>query len=238
VQKILVVEDYSAVRDLLKHVLAAEEMEAVAVEDGEAALRRLRSEAGAFDFVLLDLMLPGMDGASVCQKIRKGVAGNANRDLPVLMLTARDDETSVVVGLEVGADDYITKPFKPSELVIRVRAHLRRRHNYAKGANNKQYKHKFVDLELDFLKRQVLLKGKPVGLTAKEFEVLELLVTHPGQVYSRQETMNHLSNGHLSSNSRAVDMCIQNIRRKIEPDPKTPRYLQTVRGFGYKFAER
>ena len=124
--KILLVEDNSAVRDLLRHILTTEEMEAVTVEDGEAALKRLRSDAGSFDFVLLDLMLPGMDGTSVCQEIRKGAAGSANTDLPILMLTARDNETSVVVGLEVGADDYITKPFSPRELTIRMRAHLRR----------------------------------------------------------------------------------------------------------------
>ena len=153
------------------------------------------------------------------------------------MLTARDDEINVVVSLEVGADDYITKPFRPSELVSRVRAHLRRRRMDAKGAVDEQRKLEFPGLELDLLKRQVFVGGNPVMLTAKEFEVLALLASHPGWVYNREQIMRHLYGGDFFGEARAADVHIQHIRKKIEPDSKNPRYVQTVRGFGYKFAE-
>ncbi len=235
--KILIVEDDPAVRDVVKHALSREGMETQAVGDGEAALERLRGEAEPFDLVVLDVMLPGMDGINVCREIRAGEAGSASSDVPIVMLTARDDEINVVVSLEVGADDYITKPFRPSELVSRVRAHLRRRRMDAKGAVDEQRKLEFPGLELDLLKRQVFVGGNPVVLTAKEFEVLALLASHPGWVYNREQIMRHLYGGDFFGEARAADVHIQHIRKKIEPDPKNPRYVQTVRGFGYKFAE-
>ena len=236
--KILIVEDDPAVRDVVNHALSREGMATVAVEDGETALERLRREAEPFDLVVLDIMLPGMDGISVCREIRTGEAGSASRDVPLLMLTARDDEINVVVGLEVGADDYMTKPFRPSELVSRVRAHLRRRHLDLKGATGEQQKLEFAGLELDLPRRQVFVGGKPVALTAKEFEVLELLASHPGWVYSREQIMRHLyGGGEFFGEARAADVHVQHIRKKIEADPKNPRYVQTVRGFGYKFTE-
>ena len=236
--KILIVEDDPAVRDVVKHALSREGMETLAVEDGEAALERLREDVEPFDLVVLDVMLPGMDGISVCREIRAGEAGNASSEVPVVMLTARDDEINVVVGLEVGADDYITKPFRPSELVGRVRAHLRRRRIDLKSATDEQRKLEFPGLELDLPRRQVFVGGKPVALTAKEFEVLELLASHPGWVYSREQIMRHLyGGGEFFGEARAADVHVQHIRKKIEADPKNPRYVQTIRGFGYKFAE-
>ncbi|MDQ3834516.1 MAG: response regulator transcription factor [Actinomycetota bacterium] len=236
--KILIVEDDPAVRDVVKHALSREGMETLAVEDGEAALQRLREDVEPFDLVVLDVMLPGMDGISVCREIRAGEAGSASSEVPVVMLTARDDEINVVVGLEVGADDYITKPFRPSELVGRVRAHLRRRRIDLKSATDEQRKLEFPGLELDLPRRQVFVGGKPVALTAKEFEVLELLASHPGWVYSREQIMRHLyGGGEFFGEARAADVHVQHIRKKIEADPKNPRYVQTIRGFGYKFAE-
>ena len=236
--KILIVEDDPAVRDVVNHALSREGMATVTVEDGEAALERLRREAEPFDLVVLDIMLPGMDGISVCREIRTGEAGSASSEVPVVMLTARDDEINVVVGLEVGADDYITKPFRPSELVGRVRAHLRRRRIDLKSATDEQRKLEFPGLELDLPRRQVFVGGKPVALTAKEFEVLELLASHPGWVYSREQIMRHLyGGGEFFGEARAADVHVQHIRKKIEADPKNPRYVQTIRGFGYKFAE-
>jgi len=188
--------------------------------------------------VILDIILPGMDGISLCRKLREGAAGLALTDVPILILTARDDETSVVVGLEVGADDYVTKPFRPRELVSRARAHLRRQnHLAARNGATETRKLNFPGLEVDLFRRQVLSGGSPVELTAKEFEVLALLASHPGRVYSREQIMRHLWNGNFFGEPRAADVHVQHIRSKIEPDPKNPHYVQTVRGMGYRFAE-
>jgi DNA-binding response OmpR family regulator len=176
-----------------------------------------------------------MDGICVCQELRNG--DSPSTDAPVLILTARDDETSVVVGLEVGADDYVTKPFRPRELVSRVRAHLRRRRLDSRAAPQEERSTlEFAGLQVDLFGRQVLADGESVELTAKEFDVLLLLASHPGRVYSREQIMRHLWNGEFFGEARAADVHIQHIRKKIEADPKNPRYIQTVRGAGYKFA--
>lgn len=231
--RILIVEDDPAVRDVVEHSLSREGMNTLAVADGESALARLRDDAEPFDLVVLDVMLPGMDGVEVCREIR---ARGAAKDVTILMLTARDDETSVVVGLEVGADDYVTKPFSPRQLVSRVRAHLRRRRLSSKSAEQ-QRQLEFPGLMLDLLRRQISVEGTPVELTAKEFDVLALLAGHPGRVYGREQIMRHLWDGDFFGEPRAVDVHVQHIRGKIEPDPKNPRYLQTVRGVGYRFAQ-
>ena len=233
--KVFLVEDDPAVRDVVEHALVREGMQTEVIGDGEAALEHLRS-ADPYDLVILDVMLPGMDGVSVCRELRGGQAGPALVDVPIIMLTARDDETSVVVGLEVGADDYITKPFRPRELVSRVRAHLRRqRRNARAGAEHSKLE--FPGLEVDPLKRLVLSGGDPVELTAKEFDVLALLASHPGRVYTREQIMRHLWDGDFYGEPRAADVHVQHIRKKIEPDPNKPRYVQTVRGAGYRFAD-
>jgi two-component system, OmpR family, alkaline phosphatase synthesis response regulator PhoP len=233
--KVFLVEDDPAVRDVVEHALVREGMQTEVIGDGEAALEHLRS-AEPYDLVILDVMLPGMDGVSLCRELRGGQAGPALVDVPIIMLTARDDETSVVVGLEVGADDYITKPFRPRELVSRVRAHLRRqRRNARAGAEHSKLE--FPGLEVDPLKRLVLSGGDPVELTAKEFDVLALLASHPGRVYTREQIMRHLWDGDFYGEPRAADVHVQHIRKKIEPDPNKPRYVQTVRGTGYRFAD-
>ncbi len=229
--KVLVVEDEPAVRDVVEHALSREGIETAAVGDGEAALERLRGQE-TFDLVILDVMLPGMDGVSVCRELR---AGQANRDVPVLMLTARDDETSVVVGLEVGADDYVTKPFRPRELVSRVRAHLRRRRMEADPGPGRRLE--FPGLKMDLLRREVVGQDGVAPLTAKEFEVLAFLASSPGRVYSREQIMRHLWDGDFFGEARAADVHVQHIRKKVEPDPQNPRYVLTVRGVGYKFAD-
>src|SRR5919206_2463423 len=161
--KVCVVEDDPAVRDVVEHALVREGMEVKALGDGETALEHLR-EAEPFDLVILDVMLPEMDGISLCRKLREGDAGPALTDVPVIMLTARDDETSVVVGLEVGADDYVTKPFRPRELVSRVRAHLRRRRLDSKTAPQEQSRLEFPGLRVDLFGRRVIAEGEPVEL--------------------------------------------------------------------------
>jgi DNA-binding response OmpR family regulator len=222
---ILIVEDDLAVRDIVQIALEREGMSVEAVGDGESALKRFRS-AGTFDLVLLDIMLPGIDGISLCQELRK------SSDVPVVMLTARDGERSVVLGLEVGADDYVTKPISPLEVVSRVRAHLRRRR-----MNAPDQRLTFPGLVIDLLRRQVWVGENRVDLTAAEFEVLSSLAAHPGWVYSRQQIMEQLWDGEFYGELRTADVHVRNIRRKIETDPRKPRYILTVRGMGYKFAE-
>ena len=222
---ILLVEDDLAVRDIVQIALEREGMSVEAVGDGESALKRFRS-AGAFDLVVLDIMLPGIDGISLCQELRK------SSDVPVVMLTARDGERSVVLGLEVGADDYITKPISPLEVVSRVRAHLRRRR-----MNAPDQRLAFPGLAIDLLRRQVWVGENRVDLTAAEFEGLSSLAAHPGWVYSRQQIMEQLWDGEFYGELRTVDVHVRNIRSKIETDPRKPRYILTVRGMGYKFAE-
>ena len=234
--RVLIVEDDPAVRDVVEHALTREGMDVKTFGDGEATLEYLGG-AEPFDLVILDVMLPGMDGISLCRELRAGSAGPTLTEVPVIMLTARDDETSVVVGLEVGADDYVTKPFRPRELVSRVRAHLRRQRLLTKSAAAETRKLEFPGLEVDLFRRQVLSDGNQVELTAKEFEVLALLASHPGRVYSREQIMRHLWDGDFFGEPRAADVHVQHIRSKIEPDPKNPRYVQTVRGMGYRFAE-
>jgi two-component system alkaline phosphatase synthesis response regulator PhoP len=222
---ILIVEDDPAVRDIVQIALEREGMNVEAVGDGEAALRRLRS-ASSFDLVVLDIMLPGIDGISLCQELRK------SSDMPVIMLTAREGERSVVLGLEVGADDYVTKPVSPLEMVSRVRAHLRRRRIDAPDQRLV-----FPGLVMDLLRRQVWVGENRVDLTAAEFEVLRFLAAHPGWVYSRQQIMEQLWDGDFYGEVRTADVHVRNIRRKIETDPRDPCYVLTVRGMGYKFAE-
>ena len=226
--RVLIVEDDKAMRDMVGYALADEGMEVEAVADGESALEIFFS-SGPFDLVILDIMLPGIDGISVCKELTSA------SDVPVVMLTARDDETSVVVGLEVGADDYITKPFSHRELVSRVRATLRRRRIDARAS--KQERLEFPGLMIDLARRQVVAQGTPVDLTAAQFDILLLLASHPGWVYGRGQIMETVWGTEFSGDSRAADMQIRNIREKIEPDPKNPRYVLTVRGMGYKFAE-
>jgi two-component system, OmpR family, alkaline phosphatase synthesis response regulator PhoP len=227
--RVLIVEDDAAMRDMVGYALAEEGMEVEAVSDGERALE-IFSSSGPFDVVILDVMLPGIDGITVCKELTSA------SDVPVVMLTARDDETSVVVGLEVGADDYITKPFSHRELVSRVRATLRRRRIDAR-ASSKQERLEFPGLMIDLARRQVVAQGAPVDLTTAQFDILVLLARHPGRVYGRGQIMETVWGSEFSGDSRAADMQISNIREKIEPDPKNPRHVLTVRGIGYKFAE-
>ncbi len=229
--RVLIVEDDPAVRDVVEYALAREGMETKTVASGKAATELLFSDA-SFDLVILDLMLPDTDGITLCQELRS--ADCSLRDVPVIMVTARDDETSVVVGLEVGADDYVTKPFSPRQLVSRVRAHLRRRKLDSRYPERRL---EFPGLTIDLLRREVLAEGGPVELTSREFEVLALLASRPGRIYHREQIMAHLWNGDFYGEARAADVHVQHIRKKIEPDPKNPKFIETVRGAGYRFAE-
>jgi DNA-binding response OmpR family regulator len=231
VPRVLIVEDDAAMRDMVGYALAEEGMEVEAVADGESALE-IFSSSGPFDVVILDVMLPGIDGVTVCKEL------TSKSDVPVVMLTARDDETSVVVGLEVGADDYVTKPFSHRELVSRIRATLRRRRIDARASSGQGRLLEFPGLTIDPARRRVVAQGAPVDLTTAQFDILLLLASHPGRVYGRGQIMQTVWGGDFSGDSRAADMQISNIREKVEPDPKNPRHVLTVRGAGYRFAER
>src|SRR3954470_9194809 len=192
--KILIVEDDPAVRDVLKIALEREGMTVEAVGDGEAALKRFRL-TNSLDLVVLDIMLPDIDGITLCQELRR------SSDVPVIMLTAREGERNVVLGLEVGADDYVTKPVSPAEVVSRVRAQLRRRRMDAQAAN---LKYEFSDLVVDLSRREVWVRGDRVELTTTEFEILSLLAAHPGWVYSRQQIMQQLWDGDFYGEARSA----------------------------------
>lgn len=225
--RILLVEDDIAISSILERAFEREGMKVEAVGDGEAALKSFRS-SGSFDLVLLDIMLPDTNGIAVCQTLRK------SSDVPIVMLTARSGEENVVMGLEVGADDYIKKPVGPTEVVSRVRAHLRRRRMDGRASDRKLT---FPDLVIDPLRRQVLVHENLIDLTATEFEILSFLAASPGRVYNRDQIMQHLWDGEFYGEPRTADVHVQHIRKKIEPDPKNPTYIKTVRGIGFKFAD-
>ncbi len=204
--KIMIVEDEPAVRDILKIALEREGMTVEAVRDGETALRSFRS-AGPMDLVVLDIMLPGMDGLTLCQELRR------SSDVPIIMLTAREGERNVVVGLEVGADDYVTKPASPTEVVSRVRAQLRRRMD-ARAAN---LKYEFPGLVVDLSRRQVWAGEERVDLTSTEFEILGFLAAHPGWVYSREQIMRQLWDGDFYPRSAPSFRRVDNIADSRDP---------------------
>jgi two-component system, OmpR family, response regulator RegX3 len=221
--RILVVEDEPALSDAVGYALRGEGYEVEAVEDGEAAISAACD--GPFDLLVLDLMLPGVSGIEVCRRLRSESA------IPILMLTARDAEVDRVLGLEAGADDYVTKPFSMSELLARVRAILRRRELDAHEAHPTR---DVGGIHLDLERYEATVDGEQVQLTQSELKLLALLSRDPGRVYSRREIMQHLWESDYIGDARAADLHISNIRRKIERDPENPERLQTVRGAGYK----
>jgi DNA-binding response OmpR family regulator len=177
--------------------------------------------------VVLDLMLPAMDGWEVCRVLRR------ETDIPIIMLTARAEESDQIIGLELGADDYVTKPFSPRALVARVRALLRR----AQGRLRPPAMLRAGGLEIDLEGHRVSLDGSPLHLTPTEFKLLAALVQHPGQLFSRDQLIDHLHGMALDNFDRSIDSHIKNLRRKLEPDPAHPRYIETVYGAGYRFIE-
>ncbi len=222
-ETILVVDDEPKIAQLARDYLEKSGFKVLTSGDGQQALAITRQEHP--DLIVLDLMLPGMDGLDVCRAIRR------ESDVPIIMLTARAEETDQLIGLELGADDYITKPFSPRALVARVRALLRR----AGGNLLQQETIRIGDLELDLRRKQLCLKGEIIHLTRSEFLLLETLVKHPGQPLSREQLLEKLHGVVFDGVDRSVDSHIKNLRRKIEPDPADPIYIQTVYGFGYKF---
>jgi len=234
--RVLVVEDEPHIRELVCLHLGLEGYQCDAVGDGPTALER--AESAHFDLLVLDLMLPGLDGLALCRAVRNG---RANRDVPILMLTARREESDKVLGLESGADDYLTKPFGVRELVARARALLRRpprapQTSEAKGESSDQPVH-VHDVAIDPARRRVRVAGRDVELTDQEFRLLYLLATHAGIVFSREALLSKIWRGDTFVTVRSVDTLVKRLRRRIESNPKDPQLLLTVWGVGYKFAD-
>lgn len=230
-RRVLVVEDDRHIRELVCLHLGLEGHDCEEAVSGTDALRLAQEKP--FDLVVLDLMLPGVDGITVCRAIRRQ---GPNRDVPILMLTARHDESDKVVGLESGADDYLTKPFGVRELVARVAALLRRVRTPA-GADDDAKPLAVHGLEIDPSRRSVRVRGTPVEVTRQEFSLLYVLASHPGIVFTRERLLARVWQGQAYVTERSVDTLIKRLRRKIETDPSSPRLLQTVWGDGYKFAD-
>ena len=228
-EHILIVEDDPAIAAFVQTALEREGYTAEIASRGDQALAR--SAARPPDLILLDWMLPGMDGLQICQAIRKGPGY-----IPIIMLTAKDDDVDKIVGLEVGADDYITKPFKVRELLARVHAILRLAQHAADAAiHTLHFAAGEFRLEVDLDGRTVTLQGQPVSLTPKEFDLLALLASHPGRVFGRETLLEKVWGFEYIGESRTVDVHMQRLRQKIEPDPRQPVFLMTVRNIGYKF---
>jgi DNA-binding response OmpR family regulator len=226
IPRVLIVDDEPIVRDVLTRYLSKGGFRVDSAEDGEAALEQFAAEPP--DLVLLDLMLPGVDGVEVFTRIR------ADHDTPVIMLTARGEETDRVVGLEIGADDYIAKPFSPREVVARVRAVLRRS-PAADDARREDGPIRFDGGEIDPAARNVTVRGRPVSLTPKEFDLLFFLARNPGRVFDRLELLEELWDFAFDGDPATVTVHIRRLREKIERDPSHPRNLVTVWGAGYRF---
>ena len=222
--RILVVDDEPNIVELVKYTHSREGYEVITSYDGHDAVEKARTAAP--DLVVLDLMLPYVDGLEVCRVLRR------ESSVPILMLTAKDTEQDRVLGLELGADDYVTKPFSPRELVARVRAILRRA---ARDASPSEAPVGVAGLLLDPKTHEVRLRERLVDLTTKEFDVLRLLMSHPNQVFTRDFLLEHIWGYEYFGSTRTVDMHISRLREKIEDDPVAPTYIMTVRGVGYKF---
>jgi two-component system response regulator RegX3 len=225
VARVLVVEDEESFSDALSYMLRKEGFEVSVAETGPAALTEF-DRTGA-DIVLLDLMLPEMSGTEVCRQLR------TRSQVPIIMVTARDSEIDKVVGLEIGADDYVTKPYSPRELVARVRAVLRRRSVAESAESSSQLSVGPVRMDVD--RHVVTVNGEPVQLPLKEFELLELLLRNAGRVLTRGQLIDRIWGADYVGDTKTLDVHVKRLRSKVEPVPSNPRYIVTVRGLGYKF---
>ena len=230
-QKILVVEDEPDISKLVSYNLAQERFKVLTAEDGEQALKVIQREKP--NLVVLDLMLPGLSGMEVCKILRERPE---TAKLPILMLTAKAGEADRIVGLEMGADDYLAKPFSPREMVARVRAILRRANNAAHAEAPPAYDR--GGLKIDFTTYEVFVRGKTVKLTLKEFELLRFLVHNPNRVLSRDQLLDRVWGGETFVTPRTVDVHIRRLRKAIEKDDSKPKWILTLRGVGYKFDEK
>ena len=251
-KKVLIVDDEQSILTLLEYNLTQAGYEVVTAMDGKIAYKLIKKEA--FDFIILDIMLPGMDGMDVCRRVRQD-----RIKTPILMLTAKDDEYDKIIGLELGADDYMTKPFSPREVLARIKAIFRRTDNEVdlegkylsasetqEEAQKPQVMNELEEDEADAVVRvgeleiysdryEVKIADKEIDVTPKEFELLLYMATRKGRILSRDQLLSRIWNFDYAGETRIVDVHISHLREKIEKDTKNPEYIKTVRGFGYKF---
>ncbi|MFB5192869.1 response regulator transcription factor [Alicyclobacillus fastidiosus] len=232
---VLIVDDEESIRTLVEYNFQRSGFDVEAVGDGKAAYDILRTRAEKFDLVVLDLMLPGMDGMEVCRKLRQ-----ENVAVPIILLTARDEEVDLVLGLELGADDYVTKPFSPRELVARARAVLRRSEAVEPESRPATLQSKVLksgNIELDVSRHEVRVNGEILEFTPKEFELLQYFMENPEHVLSRDQLLDRVWGYSSATDTRIVDVHVSHLREKIEHNSKNPMYIRTVRGIGYKFSD-
>lgn len=224
---ILVVDDEEPIQELLRFNLEKEGYLVCVAKDGQEALKQVENDQP--DLLVLDLMLPGMDGLEVCRKLR---SNPKFQQIPIIMLTAKGEEIDKVLGLEFGADDYMTKPFSPRELLARIKARLRRLNS------QEEVDAQIIsrgELRVDVTGFRVHVRGEETELTPKEFELLRVLVAHPGKVYSRDELLERIWGYEYDGDTRTVDVHVRHLRLKVERDPSNPEYIETLRGIGYRF---
>jgi DNA-binding response OmpR family regulator len=224
-KRILIIDDEPLIIESVSYNLKQEGYDVITAGDGESGLQLALSTD--VDLILLDLMLPGLNGMEICRSIRK------HSEVPIIMLTAKEGEIDRILGLELGADDYVTKPFSMRELQARIKSVLKRMNPGSKTPESKTLD--FGDLSLDLPGHEVSVKGQVVDLSSKEYELLRILANHPGQVLTREQLLNLVWGSDFYGDSRTVDVHIRWLREKIEENPGEPKYIQTVRGVGYKF---
>lgn len=229
--QILVVDDEASIRELLTFNLKKNGYEVTAAADGREALAKV----AGMDLVLLDIMLPEVDGLEVCRRLK---ADPQTSGIPIIMLTAKTEEIDRVLGLELGADDYVVKPFSMRELLARVKAVLRRSAKESQSEKGREEMLKIGGLRLDFSSYQAWLHDEPIALTPKEYELLKLLVTNPGRAFTRDELLERIWGYEYYGDTRTVDVHIRHLRAKLKDDENISKAIETVRGIGYRFARR
>lgn len=232
-KKILIVDDEESIRTLLSYNLAQSNFETITAEDGEEAIQKIVAEQP--DLVLLDLMLPKIDGIDVCKQLR-----HDNNRVPIIMLTARGEEPDKILGLEIGADDYMTKPFSPREVIARVKAVLRRTHDADSSMNRTSVNATLTEGDLIVYpeRYEATLKGEALSLTPKEFELLVYFMRHKNRVLTRDQLLQAVWDYSFVGDTRIVDVHVSHLREKIEENTRKPQYIKTIRGIGYKFEEQ
>jgi len=226
--RILVADDEPSVRESVGYALAQDGFDVDVARDGNEAAEKVSGDAVHYDLLILDIMMPGPSGLDICREVRSRSA------VPIILLTAKDAEVDKVVGLEVGADDYVTKPFSVRELLGRVRAQLRRR-ELDRGPLNQAVRIEAGPVAIDLVRHVAMVREVPINLTRSEFQLLRLLVSRPGEVFARRQIMEELWQTEFDGDERACDVHISNLRQKVERDPQRPELVVTVRGIGYKF---